>query len=361
MVALAAVLLGALGLAVVVRHDVSGKARGRPAPTSTVAGPTGPVTTAAVVMVAAAPLVPWSGPIEHLFFHTLVIDASLAFAHDRLGQGFRDYFVTVSEFRSILGELDAKGWTLVDIHRAIAGSVRVPPGRKPFVLSEDDVNYYDYERPRGLGWRLVLDGSGAVKVEVHDVNGIRVTDEDLVPILDEFVGAHPEFSADGARGVLALTGFQGSFGERTQDRASPEWAASVARATAVAGHLKATGWTLASHSYGHVDLTRSTTERARTDTERWKAEVEPITGPTNVYVYAFGAAPPTSSRTVQLLREQGFTVLCDIDVVPRVSQAGGVAVMSRRHIDGLAFAQQAGRLAPLFDVATVEDHRARSA
>lgn len=47
------------------------------------------------------------------------------------------------------------------------------------------------------------------------------------PILDEFVGTHPEFSADGARGVLALTGFQGSFGERTQDRASPDWAASV--------------------------------------------------------------------------------------------------------------------------------------
>jgi hypothetical protein len=95
-------------------------------------------------------MVAWSGPVEHLFFHTLVINSSLAFTNDREGQGFRDYFVTVQEFRTILDQLYANGWTLVDLHRVVDGTVRVPVARRPVVISEDDVNYYNYERPRGL-------------------------------------------------------------------------------------------------------------------------------------------------------------------------------------------------------------------
>ena len=41
--------------------------------------------------------------------------------------------------------------------------------------------------------------------------------------------------------------------------------------------------------------------------------------------------------------------------------ADGVDVMSRRHIDGIAFAQQGANLAGLFDVTAVEDTAARAA
>src|SRR5689334_21901547 len=44
-------------------------------------------------------LVAWHGPVDHLFFHPLVIDPRLAFRGDGLGRGFRDYFVTAREFR----------------------------------------------------------------------------------------------------------------------------------------------------------------------------------------------------------------------------------------------------------------------
>lgn len=240
----------------------------------------------------AQTLVAWHGPVEHLFFHTLVIDPRLAFTGDQLGHGFRDYFVTVGEFKAILGQLYARGWTLVDIHRAVNGTAMVPPGRKPLVISEDDVNYYDYERPRGLGWRLALDSAGNVKVEVHDSRGVHLSDDDLVPLVDEFVAAHPAFSADGAKGVLALTGYEGLFGERIEDTSTTDYAASVARATAIAARLKSTGWILASHSYGHIDLSHTSTSFAQSDLERWLREDEPITGPTNVYIYPFGSRPP---------------------------------------------------------------------
>lgn len=305
----------------------------------------------------AVPLVPWRGPVEHVFFHTLVVNPALAFARDKLGHGFRDYFVTVGEFKAILAQLYANGWTLVDIHRAVDGTVRVPAGRKPVVLSEDDVNYYDYERPRGLGWRLALDPTGAVKVEIHDSTGIRLTDDDLVPLVDEFVADHPDFSADGARGVLALTGYEGLFGERIQNLSAPDHAATVARAKAIANRLEATGWLLASHSYGHIDLTTASTTHAKRDLRHWVTEDGPITGPTDIYMYPFGDRPPAA--TIAMLKAARFTVLCDIDVVPRLVRLDGVTVMSRRHIDGLALTQQRAALRPFFDVTTVEDRFTR--
>ena len=128
----------------------------------------------------------------------------------------------------------------------------------------------------------------------------------------------------------------------------------------MADQLKATGWTLASHSYGHIDLTKVSTGTAQRDTERWLAEATPVIGPTDVYVYPFGASPALTSPTLRMLRAEGFTVLCNIDVVPRLVFTGGVAVMSRRHIDGIAFADQARALAPFFDVKTVEDVSARA-
>ncbi|HEU5004226.1 MAG TPA: hypothetical protein VFW71_15800 [Actinomycetota bacterium] len=265
----------------------------RPAPTRT----SSPAPPSPPSPSPSQPLVGWTGPVEHMFFHTLVIRPELAFTSDSLGQGFRNYFVTLGEFRAILDQLYASGWTLVDIHRAVTGTVEVPPGRKPLVLSEDDVNYYDYSRPRGLGWRLVLDPAGDVKVEVRDDRGTRVTDDDLIPIVDEFVASHPLFSPDGAKGVLALTGYEGVFGERVNDPAGPDDAASVARATAVANRLRATGWTFASHSCGHIDLTKETLAGATRDTQRWLTEATPVIGPTDMYVYPFGAtATSTASR-----------------------------------------------------------------
>lgn len=304
-------------------------------------------------------MVPWVGPVEHLFFHTLVVRPDLAFTQDRLAQGFRNYFVTVGEFRSILRQLDANGWTMVDIHHVATGDVKVPVGRRPFVLSEDDVNYYDYSRPRGLGWRLVLDPEGKVKVEVRDEHGVRVTDDDLVPIVDEFVEHHPLFSAGGAKGVLAVTGYEGLLGERVNETSAPDWSDRVARAKALAKRLRATGWLFANHSYGHIDFARDSLGVTRRDTERWKAQAEPIIGPTDIFIYPFGAEPPVSSPTVAMLRDEGFTLLCDIDIVPRLTRANGVVIMSRRHIDGLALEQQASKMAQLFDANLAEDRIAR--
>jgi len=352
----AAILLGALVVSAcssgVVAHQASSTRRSAvPSPTVT-AAPTTTTTTAPA-------LVPWKGPVEHLFFHTLVIHPELAFTSEPIGQGFREWFVTVGEFRKILAQLYANGWTLVDIDRAARGQARVPPGRRPLVISEDDVNYYDNTRARGLGWKLALDSHGNVEVEEHDQSGVHLTDHDLVPMIDEFVARHPLFSADGAKGVLAVTGYEGVLGERVNDRTAPGWPAAVARAKKLAARLRATGWKFASHSYAHDDETKISVARLIHDSTEWKTQDEPIVGPTDVYVYPYGAGFPIDSPQIDVLRKFGFTVLCDIDVVARLTVANGVIVMTRRHIDGVSFADQPKALAQFFNVSTVEDYAAR--
>jgi hypothetical protein len=315
--------------------------------------PTAPVQVAVAAPIAppiappskAGQLVRWHGPVEHLFFHPLVIDPSKAFTGDALGRGFQDYFVTAREFRGIVDALWRKGWTLVDAHRALSGDVRVPPGRKPLVLSEDDANYYRYFDGRGLAKRLVLTAGRQVEAELPDGS---LTDDDVVPIVDEEVRLHPDFSADGAKGLLALTGYEGLLGEH--DVATDP--AAQARVRELAQVLRATGWSFASHTYGHIDLSKDSVRRIAADTARWRALVADLLGPVDMLVYPFGSRP--SPAAMRFLVGAGFPYQFDIDVRPFLGRRDGAVVMSRRHVDGLAFAAP-GRLAPFFAVAAVRD------
>lgn len=295
-------------------------------------------------------LVRWHGPIEHIFFHPLVIHPRLAFTSDRLGVGFQHYFVTVREFRDILRGLWRHGWTLVDAHRAATGHVRVPVGRRPLVLSEDDLNYYSYFDGRGLAARLVLTPAGDVNVEVVEPDGSRrVTDQDLIPLVDEFVARRPEFSAQGAKGLLGLTAYEGLFGEHDLDRL-----AARARIEALVARLTATGWSFASHTYGHIDLGADSVEAIGADTARWNAAVHGLLPPTDMLIYPFGSRP--TSAGLQLLRDEGFRIQFDIDIRPRLVHEDGVTVMSRRHIDGYAF-EVPSQVRRFFSVRQVRDPR----
>ena len=68
----------------------------------------------------------------------------------------------------------------------------------------------------GFASRLIVDADGNVTCEMIDNTGAIVTGSyDLVPILEEFISAHPDFSYRGARATLAVSGFEGLLGYRT--------------------------------------------------------------------------------------------------------------------------------------------------
>jgi len=285
----------------------------------------------------------WHGPVEELFVHPLVINPRLAFTADPLGVSFQENFVTALEFQRILDQLWIKGWTLVDVYSAANGTVRVPIGRRPLVLSEDDVNYYHYFDGRGLAKRLVLD-AGQVRAELP--NG-QLTDQDVVPLVDAEVARHPAFSADGAKGGLAVTGYEGLLGEH-----DPNQPTARARLMALTEWLTGHGWTFASHTWGHIDLSSSSPATIAWDTKQWTTLAVPFLGHTDVLVYPFGARPDAAA--IHQLAAAGYRIQLDIDIVARTIRIGGAIMMSRRHVDGYTF-DVPQRQAPFYDVATVRD------
>ena len=202
-------------------------------------------------------LVPYTGKLYHVFFHSLIIDTSLAF--DNVGhsaEGYNMWMTTQSEFKKMLPLFLENGFVLYDITdmvefdeqgNARAAQILLPEGKKPLVISIDDVNYYDYMKTDGFADRLDVDENGRVVTIVKDANGVEsVTyDGDVMPILDSFVDEHPEFSFRGAKGIVAQTGYAGAFGYRITDLElySPEEGrAMLEKVRQVAEALRNSGW-----------------------------------------------------------------------------------------------------------------------
>ena len=219
-------------------------------------------------------------PVEHLFFHPIIAYPQWAF-HDCSAtqsekEGLDDWMVTVDEFNKIIQSVYDKGFILVameDVWSEVTGedgvarmqrnTLMLPEGKKPLVISFDDVNYYEYMLEQGFTSKLVLGDDGQIWAECTDPytkQTFLTQDLDATTLLDQFVLAHPDFSLNGAKAIFSLTGYQGILGYRTQndidiaadDPARPAFdanrAAEIEAVKPILQRLKETGWTFGSHT-----------------------------------------------------------------------------------------------------------------
>ncbi len=272
------------------------------------------------------------GKIPHLFFHSLIKDPKKAFASAQNGQGYKDYMVTIEEFNRSIEELYKNGYVLVSLEKLVQKNsnnelefvgVNLPQNKKPLVLSQDDVSYYEYMTGEGFPDKLVLDTNQEVKNLYSDNGNQEIGDFDMIPLIDSFVKEHPDFSYQGAKGMIALTGYNGVLGYRTSPSVygdNEKTKEEKEEAIKVAEKMKATGWTFASHSWGHIDMGKSTLEDIQRDNQLWQEEVAPIVGKTSVFIYPFGADindwlpyEEDENKKFAYLKEQGFDIYCNVD------------------------------------------------
>ena len=310
-------------------------------------------------------MVVYEGPVYHVFFHSLIVDTAKAFDGGVSSEGYDLWMTTRDEFVAMLPQLEARGFVLVDYADLMTvaedgtvtpAQLRLPPGKKPLILSQDDVCYYDYMAGDGFAQRLDLDENGQV---VTIVDGQPTRDGDIVPILDDYVAQHPGFSYRGAKGILALTGYQGIFGYRITDLQGQELADAQAKAKAVCDRLKETGWRIASHSYTHNSYFRDgsvTMEQLQYDTGRWKRDIEPVTGPTNLYITPFGMHLRADDPRFAYLVQQGYQVFCPVGADMAMTWNGTSLTQNRYNLDGYSMRNRAQEIGELFfDVAAVYD------
>ena len=334
--------------------------------------------------------------ITHVFFHSLIVDTSRAFDGEHTEDGYNQYMTTCDEFWAMLEEMYARGFVLVSPYdvayevtdsygtRFQYGNIRLPEGKKPFLMSQDDVNYYGYmiggksgadeipvfanTKGDGFASRIVIGEDGYPTCEYMDKDGnVTTGDYDLVPLLEKFIQQHPDFSYHGARAILGMTGYEGVFGYRTKPSyetalGSERYQEEVNAAKAVAQNLRDHGWILASHSYGHPAYGNISAERVATDSDKWETTVQPIIGDCDIILYPHGSDIAGAGNYTmdnakfKALYEDGYRYFFNVDSNVYWSQLGDTYYRGgRRNLDGYRMWYNPKQLADLFDVDEIFD------
>lgn len=287
-------------------------------------------------------LILWDDPskVVNLSFQLLIADAARAFTDRTYSSSFKKNFVTTGEFSRILESLYANNFILVSLDDVfttevtesgstvyVAKPLYLPAGKKPLLLTQTNVNYSLYlvdsnndmkpdKGGSGFAHRLVLNPDGSISAEMVDSNGNTVVgDYDLVPILDKFIAQNPDFSYRGAKALLALTGYNGLFGYRTQSAAKQKlgetvYSEEVLGATAIANALRSSGYQLAFYTYENVGYGSRSVAQIKSDLSGWTKEATPILGDIDVLVFAqnsdISAQGAYSGEKYNLLKDNGF-------------------------------------------------------
>lgn len=344
--------------------------------------------------------------VTHIFYHSLVVDPSRAFNPGEEGyDGWQQWMTTISEFDKITQSMYDKGYVLVSIHDLITktkaedgtvtispNAVYLPEGKKAYVLSLDDLCYYHTYDDHGVASKIVLDEEGKPTCEYIAADGtVSYGDYDAVPRLDTFLEEHPDGCYRGARGIIALTGYNGILGYRTDGAYSEEhntntdvyyadqeqidwlaehpgfdWEQECAEAKKVADAMKEDGWEFASHTWGHKAVGDATYDSMVSDTQRWMQYVSPLIGETDAIIFAHGqdisptGAYDSSNEKYMYLKSQGFDIYCNVDSTPyTTSVTADYFHQGRRNLDGYRIYQDAyndgGLTSDLFDALAVID------
>mgnify|MGYP001864060657 FL=1 len=316
--------------------------------------------------------------VEHLFTHCLIAYPNIAFAKDNpMRQNYNMDCITKDEFARILNSLYENDYCLVDINDTfenqngviVKKAVKVPKGKKALILSFDDVNYDHKKMGLGMVDKIILDENGkfATTTQIQDNEDISYSNE-FIPMLENFVEKHPNFSPFNDMGTINITGYDGILGYRTQSKNKVNRQEEIEKVKPIVKKLKQNGWNFASHSYGHYHMNKLTDEQFLEEVNLWKEEVEPLVGKTKVYVYPYGEWQVFDkygniSNKHQYLLDAGFELFCGVgmrtfyDYLP--NKHNKVLFMDRKVVDGNTLRKKDACLYPFFDPEFVYDYKSR--
>lgn len=343
--------------------------------------------------------------VTHIFYHTLVRDAKTGFgdADDPLTAGYQQWMTTIYEFNNITQSMYDRGYVMVrlrdlvnqttdedgTVHFTENTNLMLPEDKKAFVLSVDDLSYYHCYDGRGMPSKLIIGDDGKLTNEfVEDDGTVSTGDYDVLPLMDKFLEEHPDASYKGAKGLIALTGYNGILGYRTDgvyesrdpehlDDDQKKWLDAhpdfdydqeCEDAKNMADFIKEDGWEFASHTWGHRHIAQISYETLVEDTEKWEKYVSPLVGGTDTIIFAHGedltdsADYSTDDEKFAYLKSQGYNFYCNVDSTQYFLQIRDNYVrQGRRDLDGYRLyqdkiADEADRkTTDLFDIEDVYD------
>jgi len=327
------------------------------------------------------------GSIPNLSFQVLIADPARAFTNQKLGGSYNKNFVTIDEFQRILEQLYSRGYVLVEMEHCIAETVTgdtitysakpvlLPDGKKPVMITETMVNYYNYmidgnedgvpdKDGAGFASKLVVDDlTGNILAEMVTASGETVRgDYDLVPILEKFIEEHPDFSYKGARATLAVTGDEGIFGYRINSgtkvsKGEDYYNQEVANAKKIVDALRSKGYEIACYTYSNIDYGKKSASEIQADIASWQAEIMPVVGTLDTIVYAkssdISATGAYTGGKYNVLSQAGFRYFIGSGTGPSADVTSSYVRQKRIMVTGQYMAHTATMYTNYFDAKTV--------
>ncbi|MDR0884400.1 MAG: hypothetical protein LBN05_07340 [Oscillospiraceae bacterium] len=294
--------------------------------------------------------VEYTGPRNyHVFYHFLIAYPKIAFTTS-YGANLDADCVTPTEFRRSLEELYKNDFVLADLNdyyttkadgTIVQKKLMLPAGKKPLIMSFDDLSYYEKNLGKGVCDKVIIDKATdklAMLTVLKDGTEKITYDNDVIPMLETFCAQHPDFAPFGVKGMIALTGYGGILGYRTQS-GSPNRAAEIAAAKPIVEKLRENGWYFASHGYGHIHEGQVALQTLKNDADAWAEEVAPLLGDPKIHVFPYGdhkGPGLTDARMQYLVKNKGFEVLCGVGMGPFYKPYDKYIFMDRANIDGIS-------------------------
>lgn len=327
--------------------------------------------------------------IPNLSFHVLIEDLPKAMADtDDLAGLYNRNFVSTGEFKKILEQLYNNNYVLVDFNSFTASNtdtagkdvffpdtIYLPEGKKPIMITETLVNYFEYmvdgdkdhkpdAKGDGFANKLVV-VNGEIKAQYVNSNGEElVGDYDLVPILESFIKLHPDFSYRGARATLAVTGSEGIFGYRInsdfisilgQDKVTQE----IAECKTLVQALRERGYTMACFTYANKAYGKLSVTQINNDLQSWVSQIAPVIGNVKVFVFAQTSDIDYTGPAFQPLYDTGFRYFVSNGTSPNAQINNSYVYQKRLMVTGNTLAWNAQMFRDYFDPVAVLDMATR--
>ena len=329
--------------------------------------------------------------IPNLSFHVLIHDLARAMADDDdLAGSYNKNFISTSEFSQILTNLYNNGYVLVDFDSFVdvnkdlngndqyfAGSLWLPADKKPVMITETMVNYFNYmvdgdgdgtpdAGGDGFASKLVVDGSGNIKAEYVDSNGQTLTGNyDLVPILEDFIKEHPDFSYRGARAILAVTGHEGIFGYRLNtsyiaSKGQDFYDTQKEGAVKLVNALRNKGYTIACYTYSNIPYGGKDAKQIAADLESWTKQIVEVIGTVDTFVFAKNSAITDYTGSVfDVMKTSGFRYYISQGTQPWAEVNTSYVRQNRLMVTGENMFWYPDQFKAMFDCAAILDVNTR--
>ena len=270
---------------------------------------------------AKADLYEYEGDIPNFCFTNLVVDPSRAFDGDDYDSTYRNNMITLTEFQNILQALYDSNYILVDLHSLATETENgknvtmsqqnpvIPKGKKPMVLSIDNLSYGSVRNGDGVATALVVDENGKAAAKYTDEGGHDLIGAyDVVPVLEAFLEEHPDFSYQGARGVISVAGVGGIFGYEV-DETADDYETNRKTVQEIADALKEEGWTFASNGYNYQYLGTLSYDQLTSELTAWEEVSGALLGECDTLLYPYGSEIDYTSEKATLLATMNMRYL----------------------------------------------------